>query len=484
MIGVITVGPVRERVAAALEVEGIVNDVTAAILAVATFELVMAPSGGIGVVLEAFASRLGLGIVLGASVGIGIYVLLQHTELSREDAPRDARLIVLVGALMAYGGAESILSEAGIAAAAVAGVVLGNLHPPYEGVITQFKGDVTLLVLSFVFITLAALLSFGDLLGLGIGGLAVVAIVVLVLRPVGVFLSTVGERFSRPERIFIGAIGPRGIVPASVATLFAIELQPTDATGASILVGTVFLVIFVTVVFQGGLARHIAQALTVIPTRVIVAGAGRVGRGLGARLLDRGEEVTLIDVDESVVEDARADGFRVIAGDATVAAVLNRAGIDNASVVAAAAGADDVNLLVAQLASTRHDVETVIARVNQPENREAFEELGVRTISTGEAVAASMDNAIERPTITHWMTDMDRTGDVQEVELRTPEFDGATVGDLVDALPGEYVVPVVGREGETIVPGGRFELRLGDSITIIGEDREAVHRAMERCRGE
>jgi Trk K+ transport system NAD-binding subunit len=82
------------------------------------------------------------------------------------------------------------------------------------------------------------------------------------------------------------------------------------------------------------------------------------------------------------------------------------------------------------------------------------------------------------------MTDMDRTGDVQEVELRTREFDGATVGDLVDALPGEYVVPVVGREGETIVPGGRFELRLGDSITIIGEDREAVHRAMERCRGE
>jgi len=481
---IMNVVPVRERVAAALEVEGIVNDVTAAIVAVATFELVLAPAGGFGVVLEAFTARLGLGVLVGAAVGVAIYVLLQHTDLSRENAPRDARLIVLVGALVAYGAAESVLSEAGIAAAAIGGVVLGNLHPPYEDVITEFKGDVTLLVLSFVFITLAALLSVSDLVGLGLGGLAVVAIVVFVLRPLGVLLSTVGDRFTARERAFIGAIGPRGIVPASVATLFAIELQPTNPTGASVLVGTVFLVILVTVVFQGGLARHIAQALAVIPKRVIVVGAGRVGRGLGTRLADRGEEVALIDVDEAVVEDARAQGFRVIVGDATEATVLERAGIENASVVAAATGADDVNLLVAQLATTRYGVETVIARVNHPENRDAFDELDVRTISAGEAVAASMDNAIERPTITHWMTDVDRTGDVQEVELRAREFDGATVDELVEALPGEYVVPVVARDGRTHVPGGSFRLRLGDSITIIGEDRSAVHRAMELCRGE
>lgn len=156
-------------------------------------------------------------------------------------------MIVLIGAIATYGIAEELAAEAGIAAVATAGILLGNVDMPYEDEIAAFKGDITLIVLSFVFISLATLLSFEDLLSLGLGGLLVVAVVV-VIRPVAVLLCTYGERFLFREQLFMSAVGPRGIIPASVTTLFALELRSSNPDAATVLVGTVFLVILTTVV--------------------------------------------------------------------------------------------------------------------------------------------------------------------------------------------------------------------------------------------
>ncbi|MCU4801833.1 cation:proton antiporter [Halobacteria archaeon HArc-gm2] len=482
---IMDVVPVRERVAAALETEGIFNDVTAAILAVATFEFVGSDGETPLVVLQAFGVRLALGIAVGVAVGFALAGLLRLSYLSEDNAPRNARLVVLVGALAAYGIAETTLSEAGIAAAAVAGITLGNLDVPYEDVVTEFKGDVTLLVLSFVFVVLAALLSLDELAALGFRGLAVVLAVVLLIRPVGVFLSTVGGRLTARERVFVGAVGPRGIVPASVATLFAIELRPDDPQAASILVGTVFLVIFATVLFQGGLARHIAQRLDVIPMHTLVVGAGRVGRELAARFESRGEDVVLVDSDSAAVEQVRNDGFRVVHGDATDADVLRNARAEDARVVATATADDDVNLLVSQLAKNRFDVETVVARANRPENVAAFEDLDVETISAGFAVADAMDDAIERPALAHWLADETRSGDVLEVELTAPDADTGdlTIESLAGDLPAGCLVVMVSRDGDDRVPDPDTSLQRGDHLTLVCQENEAMREAVERIRG-
>jgi len=324
---ILEVVPVRDRVGAALETEGVVNDVTAAILAIVVFQVVVNPDLPAMAVLQDFMTRLGVGVLVGLVVAAVIWYLLRHVDLSRGNAPQSARLIVLAGALVSYGAANTLRGEAGIAAVATAGMVLGNANLPYEEEIESFKGDVTLVVLSFVFIALAALLSFDDLTQFGLAGLAAVVVIAAIVRPIAVYLSTYGGRYSWAERTFMSAVGPRGIIPASVATLFAVELQNVGMeAAASLLVGIVFLTILLTVVFEGGLARHIAEALDVIPMRVIIVGGGTVGRALAERLEDRGENVVIVERDVSMVERARNEGFTVYHGDGTDTDELRSAG--------------------------------------------------------------------------------------------------------------------------------------------------------------
>jgi NhaP-type Na+/H+ or K+/H+ antiporter len=481
---ILEVVPVRDRVGTALDTEGIVNDVTAAILAVVIFETIVAPeTSGVAGLVGLFAQKLGIGLLIGLIVAGVVYYALRYVDLSPGNAPQNARLLVLAGALVAYGGAEAIPGgrESGIAAVATAGIVLGNADLPYEAEIESFKGDLTLLVLSFVFIALAALLRVETLIALGAAGIGVVVAVALVIRPLLVFASTYGGQFTAAERTFMSLVGPRGIIPASVATLFAIELRAQGLDdAANVLVGTVFLTIFLTVLFQAGLARQIAERLDVIPMRVIVIGGGKVGRALADRLGDRGENVVLVEEDVEIVEIARNAGYTVHHGDGTDTEVLRAAGAENAKVIVAATGDDDANLLVAQLSNQRFDPETVLARVNDPDNVAAFEELGVRAVSSVLATAQAMDNYVERPALADWMGDIGEQGDVQEIEVTSDDLAGEAIHEIGPQLPAGVIVALVARNGETRVPDADFVLERGDRITLIG-DESSVREAMTFC---
>ncbi len=474
---------VREHVASLLESEGIINDVTAAIAAVVIFEVLVVGDGGLTETLVGFGIRFGLGVSVGLAIAGIVYKVLR-ANITPARAPQASRFLLLVAAVGSYGAAEAFAPEAGIAAAATAGIVLGNLPLPHRESMEEFGRDTTLIVLSFVFISLAALIDIDAIAALGIAGVGVVLAVTLVVRPLVIALSTVGiERFTRGERLFLSAVGPRGIIPASVATLFAIELAASGEPGAAetgqTLLGAVFIVIFATVVLEAGLSRQIGEFFGVTPMRTIIVGGGRVGRALATRLENRGEFVVIVERDETQVERARNDGFTVRLGDATEAETLREAGIEDAKIVVAATADDDRNLLVCQLARSKFGVERVFSRVNQPDNVAAFDTLDVTAIDVSTATAFTIDNEIERPALSHWMNELGDDHDVQEIEVTAEALVGKTIADLNAEIPDGVIVAVLGRGEKAHVPSADDVLEGGDHITFVGDAR-GVKRAIKR----
>lgn len=468
---------VREHVSAALESEGIINDVTAAIGAVVIFETLLLHDHGVVATLLSFLWRFGVGIGTGL-LAAGIIYLLLRRGVTPSGTPQAARFLSLSAALGAFTAAEAVAAEAGIAAAAVAGITLGNLDLPHREEIEEFGRDVTLIALGFVFISLAALIDIDAVLGLGVGGLLLVGAVMLVIRPAVAWIATVGvERFTRSERLFVAAVGPRGIIPASVATLFAIELELAgNNEAAQILLGAVFVVIFATDFIEAGFARQIGDFLGVTPMRTILVGGGQVGLDLATRMENRGEFVVIIERDEEQTEKASEQGFTVYQGDGTDTDVLRKAGIEEAKAVVATTNDDDDNLLVCQNARAKFDVEDVYARVNDRENMEAFESLSVVSIDSPRAMAQAIDNEVESPELSRWMSDITEGHAVQQTTVTADRMVGRSIRDVNKDIPGGCLIATIQRDSEAWVPEADNVLEHGDRITFIG-NAEAVRTA-------
>jgi len=471
---------VREHVASALETEGIVNDVTAAIATVVIFELLLLDDLGVPATVASFVLRFGVGVGAGLLATALIYLLLRY-EIAPEEGPQAARFLLLSAAIGSFAIAEVVAAEAGIAAAATAGLAVGNLDLSYRETMEQFGRDATFVALGFVFISLAALIDLRAVLGLGIGGVLLALTLMLVLRPAVAFVSTVGvEKFTRPERLFLAAMGPRGIIPAAVATLFAIELELAgNVQAGQTLLGTVFVVILATDVIEAGFARQIGDRLGVTPMRTIIVGGGRVGLALAKRLENSNEFVVIVERDEERKLEAEERGYTAYLGDGTEGGVLREAGIEDAKLVVAATDKDDVNLLVCQIAKTKFGIDDLYAKVNQPENDDAFESMSVTAINAPDATAFAIENEIERTELAHWMYDSGDGHSVREVTVTSSDVVGKSIRDLNDAIPGGCLIAEIGEGVDSHVPDSDEVLEYGDKITFLG-DSVAVERAVKR----
>ncbi|MGQ4557025.1 cation:proton antiporter domain-containing protein [Halobellus sp. GM3] len=471
---------VREHVAAALETEGILNDVTAAIAAVVIFETLLLDGLGATAAVLAFLERFGVGVAAGLLATVLIYALLEY-GVTRERGPQAARFLVLSAAVGSFALAEAAAAEAGIAAAATAGIALGNVDLPHREAIEEFARDATLIVLAFVFVSLAALIDVGAIVRLGVSGILLVVVVMFVLRPLAVGIATAGiERFTRSERLFLAAIGPRGIVPASVATLFAIELATRGETAAAqTLLGTVFVVIAATDAVEAGLARQTGEILGVTPMRTIIVGGGRVGLALATRLEHRGEFVVLVEDDPARIEAALDRGITVHEGDGTESDALREAGIEDAKRVVAATADDDDNVLICQTARAKFGIEDLYAQVNDPQNADVFESLSVTAVDGPTATAFALDNEIGRPELANWMSDPGSAHAVEEVRVTDDALVDTSIRDLNERIPGGCLIAEIGRGEAAHVPDPDETLSYGDHVTFIG-DAAAVETAVKR----
>ncbi len=468
---------VNNRVRSILEMEGIFNDAISVILAAVVFEWIAAPYSPVEYGLVMFQLRIAIGATVGMLCGIACAFSLSQTQIiTKQLTP----LVTMSFVFTTYAIAELILNETGIFAVAIAAITMGMADIPYKKEIQEFKSDLSVILLSAIFIILAAMLKFDNILALGMNGLFVAAAIILLVRPTAVFVSTVRSRFSWRDRLFISAIGPRGVVPASMAAYFAIELAYVDPVAGDTVMGLVFLCIIATVLLTGIFARPVARILKVIPMEILIVGGGGVGCTLAHRLTRRGENVVVIDADSENCQRVERLGIPAVEGDAADVATLRKAGIENAKYIVATTDRDGVNLLVCQIATNKFgfDESRLVARVNDPANLSTFRDLGIRSMSPITSAASILDNLITHPSLFS-MYEIGEKGEIIEIAVTKHEVIGKAVRDL--SLPEGVLIVLVRRGEGTLIPHGDLTIESEDRVTIIG-DLDSVGRAVEMFR--
>ena len=304
-----TVRP-NARIANILRWEGIVIDPLGALLAVLVFEFIISSQSGDAMekVMLSFGSVVVSGTIIGFISAHALGVVLRHHLIP--EYLRNVFSLILVFAVFTL--SDVIEHESGLLAVTVMGITLANMKNTNIDDILDFKESLSLLLISGLFIILAARVEFYHFNQIGWPAVGVLAILMLVARPISVFISSIGSDLNFREKLLISWIGPRGIVAAAVASLFALRLEEAGYPDAVFLVPLTFLIIIGTVVIQSGTSEFIAKLLGVrepSPTGALIIGAGNVARAIGKAIQESGLKVILTDSNWENTSLARMEGL-------------------------------------------------------------------------------------------------------------------------------------------------------------------------------
>lgn len=320
---------IRREVETVLEAEGVLVDGIGAILAVVAIEVVTLPQLDLSHGLTTLMLRLGFGVGAGLIGGLVMMLSLRVSHLVPRDLDNPFTLAMV---LVLFQSCNAVLPETGIVAAIVAGMVVGNAGLPELRDLQVFKEQLTVVLIGMLFVILAADVRLHEVTDLGVPGLLVVGALMLVVRPLAVAASTLGEPLPWRHRAFLAWIAPRGIIAAAVSSLFAERLEAAGLSGGYELRALVFLVIVATVVVQGLSAHPLASVLGLMrPSNQgwAILGAHALGRLVAGRLRQTGEPVILMDSNSELCRVAEDEGFRVVYGNALEEPAQRRAGMES-----------------------------------------------------------------------------------------------------------------------------------------------------------
>ncbi|MEZ6016086.1 MAG: sodium:proton antiporter [Planctomycetota bacterium] len=331
--------------------EGIVADLIGATLAALALHGVLDAHTSNATTIETLQSAL-LGLTKTISVGAlfgGLGAAVLAIPIARHWIP-DAlqNPISLAVVLVTFVGADQLAHESGLVAVTLMGFILANQHKTSVHHIVEFKENLTILLISGLFVILAATFDVDDLRAVGWGGLAFVLLTILVVRPVAVFVSTYGTGLARNERMFLAALAPRGIVAAAISALFGLRLEEAGIAGAEALAPMAFVVIIVTVAVYGLAAGPLARRLKLSDpdaNGVLIAGAGLFSVAFAKALQRANIPVVLVDSNRAAVATARLEGLRSFRRSILEADVLEHLPMTGIGKLLAMTPNDEVNAL-------------------------------------------------------------------------------------------------------------------------------------------
>lgn len=341
-----TVRPTK-KITKILHWEGILIDPIGALLAVLVYEFILTASSehAFANTLMVFLRVVIFGGILGAAAAFLLGNIIRR-QLLPDYLYNLATISLVIGVFVA---SNAIEHESGLYAVTMMGVIMANMkHVNIEEIIS-FKEHLSILLISGVFILLAARIDPSTILGLGIPIVALFFTLQLIIRPLTVFIVTRSSDLDWREKMFISWVYPRGIVAAAVAALFSINLSKTDIIGnVELLVPMTFSIIIGTVVLQSLTAKPLAQLLGVAQkkaTGVLLVGANRVAREVAISLNNQGFDVTLADSNWEHIGLARMENLHTFYGNPVSEYAERHLDITSVGSLIAASPIKDLNAL-------------------------------------------------------------------------------------------------------------------------------------------
>ena len=335
------------RIANILRWEGIIIDPVGALMAVLIYEWIISHQQGEGSLSHTFL-LFGEIIFAGLFLGIGAAMLLAML-IKRYWLPEYLHALgSLTLVLATFTLSNTLAHESGLLAVTVMGIWLANTKGIHIDEILTFKENLTMLLISGLFILLAARLNPEELLSLGIPALLLLAFIQFIVRPISVALCSVGSGLTWQEKTVIAWVGPRGIVAAAVSALFALRLEASGYEGAQILTALTFAVIIGTVVFQSATARFVAQRLGVTQPEskgLVIIGANKVARAIALTLKKHEIPTLLIDPSWENISEARMQGLSTLHGNPLSSRIADKLELVTYGQLLAASPQHEVNAL-------------------------------------------------------------------------------------------------------------------------------------------
>lgn len=336
-----------KRPAALLQWEAIVNDPIGALAAVLAFEvvLVLNTATAVNVAIADLVIGIAVATALGGAAGLGL-----SRAFRRAWVPEFMKVPVLFGLLLGvFGLSDEVLHESGLLAVTIMGIVIANANLPSYTEMRRFKEHATVLLVSGVFILLAAGLNVERLALLDWSAVAFVLLVILVARPASVFISLLGSGIPFREQLLVALTGPRGVVLVAVAGLFGDRLLNLGFEDAALIGPLAFALVSFSVVLHGftlaPFARWLGLAGAETPG-VIVLGGSNWTTAFAEALKKADVPVLMIDPNFGHLRAARTAGIATFTGDILSEAAEQRLEFVSYATLLAATDNDAYNTLV------------------------------------------------------------------------------------------------------------------------------------------
>ncbi|WP_298314924.1 sodium:proton antiporter [uncultured Aquimarina sp.] len=337
--------PLKKDISAVLKWEGILIDPIGALVAVLVFEFISV--GEEQTFTKTALIEFGKIVVFGFTFGFAFAHALAF-GIKREVIPHYLlNVFTLATVLGVFVLSDVFAHESGLLSVVVMGMVLGNTKLPNIEELLYFKESLSVLLISILFILLAANINIEDLkLIYNWNALLLFASVVFFIRPLGVFLSSINSGLKLSEKLFISWVGPRGIVAAGIASLFGLKLAKNGEPGAEYITPLVFMIVLGTVLLNATTARMFAKIVGVFLTKsegILIIGASKVSRLIASYLKNNQRHVVLVDSNRDNIKKAKDLGLEALEGSIYSDQLTNNIELNDIGFLMALTGNTDIN---------------------------------------------------------------------------------------------------------------------------------------------